>query len=116
MIALFTGDKSGARWLADLHKVLPRHLQRRLYCFGSARDKVGIVKLAGRRAGEMFGQLLHDITGKKTGMRIGQLIDLAVHRRQHIRVCVSEAGNRRPAAGIKIRLSLGIKDIGPLGT
>lgn len=46
-------------------------------------------------------------------MRIGQLIDLAVHRRQHIRVCVSEAGNRRPAAGIKIRLSLGIKDIGP---
>jgi hypothetical protein len=24
VIALFTGDKAGARWLADLHKVLPR--------------------------------------------------------------------------------------------
>jgi hypothetical protein len=46
-------------------------------------------------------------------MRIGQPIDLAVHRRQHIRMRVSEAGNRRPAAGIKIRFSLGIKDIGP---
>lgn len=65
MIALFTGDKAGARWLADLHKVLPRHLQRRLYRLRTARDKVGVVKLAGRRAGEMFGKLLDGIAGEK---------------------------------------------------
>jgi hypothetical protein len=40
-----------------------------------------------RKPGEMFCKLLDGIAGEKAGMRIGQPIDLAVHRRQHI--CVA---------------------------
>jgi len=86
MIALFTGDKFGARRLAELNKILTRQLECGFDRFRTARNEIGVVKIARRRARQLFSKLFNGVTGKKTGVGIGQLIDLAMHCRQHIRM------------------------------
>jgi hypothetical protein len=42
---------------------------------------------------------------EKAGMGVGELIELPMHRRQHIRMGVAEAGHCRAAAGIDVFLA-----------
>jgi adenosylmethionine-8-amino-7-oxononanoate aminotransferase len=57
--------------LAAMHRQIDRLAYAHTSFFTSdlrtARDKVGVVKLAGRRAGEMFCKLLDGIAGEKAG-------------------------------------------------
>jgi hypothetical protein len=47
---------------------------------------------------------------KKTGMRVGKLVDLRVHRLQHVRVTVTEARDCCAARGIDVLLARGVNE------
>ncbi len=105
VIALLAGDEEAPLRLADLDEILPRHLQRRFHRLRAAADEIDL-RDAGRRMGDdVVGERFGDFGGEKGGMRIGDLVHLRLHRRQHVRMVVPEAGDGRASAGVDIGLA-----------
>jgi hypothetical protein len=44
-------------------------------------------------------------------MRVGDLVDLLVHRAQDVGVAVAEAGHRGAAGGVEVRLAVAVDDL-----
>src|SRR5258708_6933940 len=59
---------------------------------------------------EVVGQLVGNLRREEARMRIGEPVELRVHRGQHIRVRVPEARHRRPARSIDVLLAIGVAD------
>ena len=97
--------------LPDLDEVLARHLQRGLDRLGAAADEVGVARCRpapsaiSRSASSSATSVV-----KKLGVRVGELVDLRVHRRHHVGVPVAEAGHRGAAGGVEVLLAGGVDD------
>ena len=77
--------------LADLDEILARHLERRLDRLRTAADQVDWLKPGRGVLDQAVGQTLGGFGGEKGRVRIGQRLELAPHRGQHVRMPVAEA-------------------------
>ena len=75
-------------------KILSGQLDSRLYRFGTTRHKVNTVEPGGGMADQQISQLFRGFTGKKRGMRKGQLIHLPGDPKHNFPVTMTEAGHR----------------------
>ena len=96
--------------LADLDEVLARHLERGLDRLGAAAHEIGVARARGRSADELVGERLGGLRGEEARVRVGEAVDLRVHRREHIGVAVAEAGHRRAAGRVEIAPALRVDD------
>ena len=102
VVALPPGDEVRALRLPDLDEVLARHLERRLDRLRAAADEVDVAHAGGRVRDQLVGQRLGDLGGEEARVRVGEPVDLRVHRREHVGVAVAEAGHRGAAAGVEV--------------
>ena len=91
MITLAPRNKHPALGLADFDEVLARKLERRFHRFGSARYQIHLIESARRIGGERIGQRFSGVGREKARMRVGDSVDLRVHRFQDMRMRVAEA-------------------------
>ena len=110
MVALPPRDERRALRLPDLDEVLARHLERRLDRFGAAAHEVRVARPGRRRPDQPVGELLGHLGREEARVRVGELVRLRVHRRQHVGVPVTEAGHRGAAAGVEVLLAGGVGD------
>ena len=96
--------------LALLDEVLARELQRSFDRLRSAADQVDVRDARGRAADQRIGQFLGDRRREETRVRIGQRVDLRMHRGEHVGMPVSEARHRGTAGGVEIALSARVGD------
>ena len=115
MVALAPGDEMGALRLADLDEVLARHLERRLDRFRAAADEVGVAHASGRAADQLVGQRLGDVGGEEAGVRVGDAVDLRVHRGAHVGMAVAERRDRGAAGGVEVLAPFAVDDRHALG-
>jgi hypothetical protein len=69
-----------------------------------------VIKAFWRVRHELISQVLCGLRREKTGMRVSELIELAMHRREHVGMRVAEAGNCRTTAGIDIFDAIAFED------
>jgi len=62
---------------------------------------------------QLVGQRFRYFGGKETGVGICELIDLRMHRGQHVRMPMPQAGYRCAAGSIDISPALGIGQVHP---
>ena len=97
VVALPTGDEVPPLRLADLDKVLAGHFQGRFHRFAATADKVGVAHASRGVGHQVIGQGFGHLGGEKTGVGIGQAVDLLVHGLQHVRVPMAQTGHRGAA-------------------
>ncbi len=114
VIALPAGDDVPALRLALFDEILPGHLQGRLDGFRTAAHQIDVIETVGRMSNEIVGEFLGDVRGEEAGMRVGQLIQLLVKGRQHVRMAVAEAGHGGAARSVDIGLAGGIEEFDAL--
>ena len=102
VVALAPGDEVAALGLADLQRVLARHLQRRLHRLGAAADEVGVAHAGRGVMHQLGGQRLGHLGGEEAGVRIGQPVDLRVHGGDHVRVAMPQARDGGAAGGVDV--------------
>jgi hypothetical protein len=76
----------------------------------SAANVRDVIKAFWRVRHELISQVLCGLRREKTGMRVSELIELAMHRREHVGMRVAEAGNCRTTAGIDIFDAIAFED------
>jgi len=114
VIALAARDDVAALRLADLDEILARHLQRRFDRLRAAGHEIG-VRGAGRGVfDQALGQALGDFGREKARVRIGEPVDLGVHRRQHVGMAVAQAGHGRAARAVEVSLAVAVVQPGAL--
>ena len=91
VIALAPRDDMGPLGLADLDKILARHLERRLDRLGTAADQIDMAHSGRGVLDQPVGQTLGDFCGEKARVRVGQRIELPPHRGQHLGMPMAEA-------------------------
>ena len=109
MIALMPRDDVPALAFAFLDKILAGHLQRRLDRLRSAAHEIDMVEARGRILDQAIRQPLGDLGREEAGMGIGDGIELAVKRRENIRVAVTETGHRRAAGCIEVAFAIAVE-------
>ena len=100
VIALPPRDEMLPLRLAALDEILPRELDAGLDRLRSAADEIGVGETAGLMPDQRFGERLGRLGGEEGGVRIGQRRGLLRHRRDHARMLMAEAGDRRAAGGV----------------
>ena len=111
MVALAPRDEVAPFRLADLDEVLARQLERGLDRLGAARDEIDVRHALGRARDQVVGELFRDLGGEKARVRVGDAVDLLVHRAQDVGVTVAEAGHRGAAGGVDVRLAVAVDDL-----
>ena len=111
VIALAARNDMAALRLADLDKILARHLERRLDRLRTAADQIDVAQPGRRVLDQPVGQTLGDFGREKGRVRVGQRLELASHRGQHVRMPVAEAGHRRAARCIEVAPTFGVDDL-----
>ena len=97
-------------------EILAREFQCGLDCFGAAANVENMTKTFWRVRNEIIGQILRDLRRKKAGMRVSELVELLVHRRQHVRMRVAETRYCRATGCIEVFLSGTVADHEPPGS
>ena len=97
VVALPPCDQSIAAFFANLQKVLSRQFQRRFDGFRTARYKVNPVKITWRFICQKAGQLFRGFRCEKSGMCVGEIINLPMHCVDNRLVSMPKTGNRRSA-------------------
>src|SRR6516162_9694385 len=64
---------------------------------------------------ELIRQFLRRLRGKKTGMRVSELIELLVHRRKYVWMRMAETGHCRATGRIDVFLAGTVTDTDPAG-
>src|SRR5690348_9037556 len=113
MVALTAGDDEPSLRLATLNEILPREFERRLDGFRATAHIKNAIKARWRVRYELISQLLCGLRREEAGMGVSELIELSVHRRQHVRMRVAEAGHRRTTACVDVFLAGAIADHDP---
>ena len=111
VVALATRDDMAALRLADLDKILARHLERRLDRLRAAAHQIDAIEAGGSVLDQTVGQTFGGLGSEKGGMRIGELIELFVHGREHVRMSVAEARDGRASRGVEIAPAFGVDDL-----
>jgi len=111
VVALAPRDEVGALLLADLDEVLARELQRRFDRLGTAGNEIDLVQPLRRMRDEVLGQRLGHVRREEAGVGVGELVDLLVHRSQHVGMRMAQAGDGGAAAGVEVTLAVGIDDV-----
>lgn len=114
VVTLFARDEMGALRLADLDKILARHLECGLDRLGTAADKIHMTHALRRGTDQLVCQFFRHLGGEKTGVCISQLVDLRMHGGQHVRVPMAQAGHGRATRGIDVSLALRIGQVDAL--
>ncbi len=96
--------------LADLDEVLPRELERRLDRLRAAGDEIDVRHARRRARDQLIGKLLGHGRREEAGMRIGDPVDLLVHRPQDVGMTVAEARHRRAAGRVNVFPARGVDD------
>ena len=91
VVALAPRDHVAALRLADLDKILARHLERRLDRFGTAADEIDMGKPGRRVLDQPIGQALGGFCREKGRVGVGDRVDLLAHRGQHLGMPMAEA-------------------------
>ena len=91
VVALATGDDMAALRLADLDKILARHLERRLDRLRAAAYQIDVIEACGSVLDQTVGEAFCGLGGEKGGMCVGELIELLAHGGDHVRMSVAEA-------------------------
>src|ERR1700678_3007194 len=73
MIALPPGDDMTALRLADLDKILARHLERRLDRLRAAADEIDTAQARRSILDQPVGEAFGDFGGEESGVRIGEI-------------------------------------------
>jgi hypothetical protein len=105
VVALAPGDDVPAPRLAGLEKILPRHLERRLDRLRTAADEIGVGEARRRVLDEAVGEPFGDFGGEEAGMGVGERVELAAQRREHVGMAMAEARHRRAAGGVEIAIA-----------
>src|SRR5215470_3283262 len=105
MVALASRDDVAPLWLAALDEILPRQLDCGLDRFRAAADKEDVTDTGRRVPDQVVSQLLGDLRGEEARMRIRDLVELLMHRRQHVRMRMTQARHRRATGGVDILLA-----------
>ncbi len=111
VIALTPGDDATALRLADLDKILARHLERRFDRLRTAADEIDVIEPGRRVLDQPVGEALCRVGGEKGGMRVSQPVQLIVQRSQDIRMAVAKARDGGPAGSVEIALAVGVDDL-----
>jgi hypothetical protein len=106
MIALSSGDEIFALRLTDFDEILARHFHGSLNCFGSTGEKVNLAQRPGSPTHQELRQLFGNIGRKKTGMSVGQHIQLGFNRVEYKLIAVAQAGNCSTAGSVEIFFAL----------
>ena len=59
---------------------------------------------------KLVGQFLGDLRGEEARVRICELVELLVHRREHVRMRMSQTGDGRAARRIDVLLARAVTD------
>ncbi len=110
MIALAPRDDVSPLRLAAFDEILPRELERGLDRLRPAADEEDMADARRRVGDEIVGQFLRDLRGEEAGMRIGEPVELLVHRGQHVRMRMPQTGHRRAARSVDVLLAGGVAD------
>ena len=94
--------------LADLDKILARHLERRLDRLRTAADQIDMAEPGRRVLDQVVRETLGDLGGEKGRVRVSQRIELAAHCVEHIRMPVAEARDRRAPRRIEVAPTLSV--------
>ena len=111
VIALAARDEAPPLRLADLEKVLARHLERRLDRLGAAGAEEDLVEPRGRARDQAVGERLGRLVAEEAGMREGELAHLAADRLDDALMAVPETGHGGAAAGVDVALAVAIDDL-----
>ena len=84
VIALAPRDENAALRFANLDEILPRHLEGGFDGFRTTAYEVDMACSGRRRADQPIGELLRRLGREKACVRVGELVDLRMHRRQHL--------------------------------
>src|SRR5580698_6158358 len=89
--ALAARNDMAALRLADLDEILARHLECGLDRLRTAADQIHALEARRGVLDQPVGQALGDLGGEKGRVRVGQRLELAPHRGQHVWMPVAEA-------------------------
>ena len=96
MIALLAGDDVTPLRFSVFDMILPRKFQRRLGCFGTARDEINAIQITWRMVDQKIRQSLGRFGREKARMRKGQVRQLFLHRFNDFLIAMTKAGNGGP--------------------
>ena len=111
VVALPARDDAATLRLARLDEILPRHLERGLDGLGPAADQIDAAQARRRVGYEPVGEPLGGLGGEEGGVGVGERVELPAQRRDHRRVAMAEARDRRAAGGVEIAPALGVDDL-----
>jgi len=110
VIALAARNDVSPLRLPKLDKILPRQLERGLDCLRSAAHEEDTTDTFRRARDQLVGELFGYISREEARMCVSQTVELLAHRGEHVRMRMSQAGDRRPAGSIDILASGRIAD------
>ena len=105
------GDDLVLAGLSGFDPVLTRELQGRLHCLRAARKEVQLVEIAGKRGGELGGELLDRTVGECRAGEIAELPRLARERVGDLGVRVAQVGGVGPAHRVEIPLAVLVVEV-----
>jgi hypothetical protein len=111
VVALSARDEVAPLRLTLLDEVLPGHFECGLDRLRAAADEVRVADPGRRVRDEVLAQLLGGLAGEEAGVCVGDLVDLGVHGRQHVRMAMTEAGHRGSAGSVDVLLARRVEDM-----
>ncbi len=78
-------------------------------------DEVNVRETRRRAVDERIGERFGDVGREEARMRVGNAVDLRVHRREHVRMSMAKARHGRPAARVDVALAVAIDDFDACG-
>ena len=91
VIALAPRNDMAALGLADLDKILSRHLKRRLDRLRTAADQIDMAQSGRSVLDQAVGETLSDFGGEKGRVSVRERVELPAHGGEHVRMPVAEA-------------------------
>src|SRR5207237_9544903 len=92
---------------------LARELERRLDRLRTAGNEVDVRDARRRMGHEVISELLGHRGREEARVRIGDSVDLLVHRPDHVRVAVPKAGDRRATRSVEVFAPSRVDDADP---
>src|ERR1700730_18631324 len=114
VIALTPRDDVPALALTFLDEILPRHLDRGLDRFRSAAHEIDLNDALRLVLDQAVREFFGDLGREKTGMGIGERVELLVQRSQDVPMSVSETGDGGAAGRVDVALAVLIEQLDAL--
>ena len=113
VIALPSCDDVAALRLADLDEKLARHFERGLHRLRTAAHQIDVAQARRSVLDQAVGEAFGGLGGEESGMRIGEGVELFMHRGEHVRVPVAKARDGRAARRVEVPAPVSVKNLDP---